>query len=387
MRTFDIKRRLFILCICIASVSVYGQVPPMKNGSTYLPDSILLAPRGLPWAYIVLPSPAPLVLSRREPIGAELDVVERARVLLNTREAKAIALLDGPNVVYLEFKQAASEDSLFASASMAKTVTAMAVGQAICAGKLHMSDRASDIIPELDNTALGSATVKDLLRMASGAADADNAGNSLTGNIFTSQNVKDWANGTIDLAEVILEHRVSQAARGVFPAYKPGEKFAYKNTEPITLGLMLNRVTGMPYASWVRKTIFDPMGAEGTGWISQNKKKQAAAYAGVQLRMADWIRFAWWVQQASHRTDCFGNFVREASHRQIRTGKRHYAGYGYLTWTDVTFAPNTFWAAGWGGQRIGWSYEGNRMVVSFSNLEDWWMDLNALFRDWRDAEL
>jgi CubicO group peptidase (beta-lactamase class C family) len=358
----------------------------MKNGSTYLPDQALLAPRGAPWAYIVLPSPTPFALSRREPTRAELEVVARARVLLNTREAKAIALLDGPNVVYLEYKQPASEDSLFTSASMAKTVTAMAVGQAICSGKLNMSDRAIDIIPELGKSALGNATVKDLLRMASGAADANNDGNSLTGNILTSQNVKDWANGTIDLIEVISEHRVSQAAHGVFSEYKPGERFAYKNTDPITLGLMLNRVTGMSYAEWVQKTIFNPMGAAGTGWISQNKKMQAAAYAGVQLRMEDWIRFAWWVQQASQRTDCFGNFVREASHKQINTGKKNLAGYGYLTWTDVTFAPNTFWAAGWGGQRIGWSYEGNRMVVAFSNVEDWWTELNALFRDWRGAE-
>jgi len=357
----------------------------MKDGSTYLPDQVLLAPHGLPWAYTVLPSPTPIPLRRREPTRTELEVVERARVLLNTREAKAIALLDGPNIVYLEYKQPASADSLFTSASMAKTVTAMAVGQAICAGKLKMSDRANEIIPELGDSALGKATVNDMLRMASGAADAANAGNSLTGNILTGQNVKDWANGTIDLVQVIADQRVSQAAHGMFSDYKPGEKFAYKNTDPITLGLMLNRVTGMSYASWVQRTLLDPMGAAGSGWISQNKKEQAMAYAGVQLRMEDWIRFAWWIQQASHGTDCFGNFVREASHRQISTGKRHLAGYGYLTWTDVTFAPNTFWAAGWGGQRIGWSYEGNRMVVAFSNLEDWWMELNALFRDWRGA--
>ena len=381
MRTSDANRSLAILCVCIASVTAYGQARPMKNGYTYMPDQGLLAPRGAPWAYIVLPSPRPLALSKREPTRAELEVVERARALLNIREAKAIALLDGPNVVYLEYKQPASEDSLFTSASMAKTVTAMAVGQAICAGKLKMSDHAVDIIPELGKSALGSATVKDMLLMASGAADADSGGNSLSGNIFTSQNDKDWANGTIDLVEVISEDRVSQAARGVFSEYKPGERFAYKNTDPVTLGLMLNRVTGMSYARWVQKTIFDPMGAAGTGWISQNKKGQALAYTGVQLRMEDWIRFAWWVQQASHGTDCFSNFVREASHRQIHTGKRSYSGYGYLTWTDAAFAPNTFWAAGWGGQRIGWSYEGNRTVVAFSNLEDWWPELNAVFRD------
>jgi CubicO group peptidase (beta-lactamase class C family) len=384
MRTRIAKCLLGVnLSLCFAAA--LAQVPPMMNGLPYLPDEMLLAKRGLPWAYIVKPSPAPTASARRDPTPDENKVIERARALLSSRQAKAIALLDGPNIVYVEYKPPASEESLFTSASMAKTVTALAVGQAICAGVLKLSDRSGDIIPELNKTALGNATVHDLLRMASGASKPNNPGNPFSGNILSPENVKDWGAGTLDLVDVLAQERVSGAQRGVFSDFQPGERFAYSNTEPLTLGIMLNRVTGMSYASWVQKTIFDPMGAAGSGWISQNKKQQALAYAGVQLRMQDWIRLAWWVQHASHQADCFGDFLRDASRTQTRTYRKVLKGYGYLTWTDVDFAPNTFWAMGYGGQRIGWSHEGNRIVVVFSNYEDWLTELYRLFHDWRKA--
>jgi CubicO group peptidase (beta-lactamase class C family) len=314
----------------------------------------------------------------------EKSAIERANFLLANRSAKAIVLLDGMHVVYSGYKSPASGESIFASASMGKTVTAMAIGKAVCAGKLRLTDRAGDILPELDKTYLGTATVRDLLRMSSGAMKANNPGNAFTGNILSAEQAKEWGTGRIDLLQVIADPAVSKAEKGVFADFRPGEAFAYKNTDPIALGLMVQRVTGMPYAKWVQQEILDPMGAAGSGWISQNRKQQAMAYAGVQLRMEDWIRFAWWVKQASQRPDCFGDFVRDASRTQIATNHKTNTGYGYFMWTGNTDAPDTAWAVGWGGQRIGWSHKGNRMIVVFSNSEDWMTDVYRLYRDWKD---
>jgi hypothetical protein len=72
-------------------------------------------------------------------------------------------------------------------------------------------------------------------------------------------------------------------------------------------------------------------------------------------------------------------------HTQIATGRKATKGYGYLTWTDSVDAPNTAWAWGYGGQRIGWSHDNNRMLIAFSNREDWMPDLATLLRDWKDA--
>jgi len=337
----------------------------------------------LPWVYKIPQSSTSVSINTRPAASAEQALVGRAKSLLESRAAKAIALLDGPTIVYAGYKAPATESSLFYGASITKTVTSLAVGQAICSGKLSFDDRAADRIPELAGKALGRATVRDLLRMASGAAAPENAGNPFTGNILTAQQTKDWQSGKLDFIAVIAEDRVSAAERGAFSEFSPGEHFVYKNTDPLVLGLMIGAATGVSYAEWVQRTIFDPAGVQGPGWISQNPRGQAHADGGLRLRMEDWARLAWWVKQSSGQPDCFGGYLRDASRTQIaRKPARVFAGYGFLIWTDNTTAPDTYWALGYGGQRIAWSHRNDRMLIAFSNVEDWMADLYALFRDW-----
>lgn len=380
------KHILFGLCLSIVVVTATAQNGSQSSNAAYVPDKVLLADHGAPWTYTSRPSQLTVTVNRRDPNPAEQRVIERARLLLESREAKAIALIDGANIVYLEYKAPATDQSLFTSMSIAKTVTSIGIGQAICATKLKLTDRASDILPDLKDKALGKATVRDLLMMASGAANPSDSGSST---LMTSQNWRDWSAGTYDLADLIRDERVAGPARGVFSDYKPGETFVYKQTDPVVLGLMLNSVTAMPYTKWIQESVFDPMGMARQGWIEQNKKQQALADQGIWLSMEDWVRFAIWVKQASVQKDCLGDYIREASRTQIwtdRKGGSYLSGYGYLIWTANVMARDTFWAAGKGGQRIGWTNNSNRMIVVFSNREDWMTDLYGLFVDWKNID-
>ena len=383
-------RRIAATAFAAVAQAAFAQAPALVNGTPYVPDAELLATRGLPWAYDIVPSPKSVAIGRRAATAAEQPLVERAQSLLQAKSARVIALLDGPVIVYAGFKAPATESSLFFGASIAKTVTSLAVGQAICDNRLALADRAADRIPELAGTALGRATVRDLLRMASGAATPRNPGNPFSGNILTAENLKDWRTGKLDLVALLADERVSAARRGVISDYAPGEQFDYKNTDPLTLGLMLAAATGVSYAEWVQQAVLDPAGVQGPGWISQNPRRQALADQGLRLRVEDWARLAWWVKQSSGRDDCFGGYLREASRTQIANGTNRasrrtapaFAGYGYLIWTDNETAPDTYWAVGAGGQRIAWSRRNDRMLIAFSNVEDWMADLQALFRDW-----
>ena len=369
---------------------VHGQAPKLVGGVPYLPDEELLATRGLPWAYNIAASSTSVAIGTRAPTATEQAVVDRAGALLASTAARAIALLDGPTIVFAGYKDPATEASLFFSASISKTVTSLAVGQAICHGKLSLDDRAADRIPELAGKALGRATVRDLLRMASGAATPSNPGNASSGNIMTPEQARQWRSGQLDLVGVIAEDRVAAARRGVFSDYGPGEHFDYKNTDPLALGLMIAAATGVSYAEWVQKTVFEPAGIQGPGWISQNLRRQALADSGLRLRMEDWARLAWWVRRSSTPPDCFGGYLRDATSTQIANGSSRasrrtapsFAGYGYLIWTENEVAPDTYWAVGAGGQRIGWNTRNDRMLIAFSNVENWMGELSALFRDW-----
>ena len=388
MRSTSLRLAIAIaVAIAALAPAAVAPAPSLVDGRPSLPDSTLLRTGGARWAYKIPSSPTNVAINTRPPAGSEQLLVERAKAILESHSgARAIALLDGPTVVFVGFNAPAADASLFQGASMTKTVTAWAVGQAICAGRLRFDDRAADRIPELAGKALGRATVRDLLRMASGTAKPPH----VSGNVLTEQQEQDLAAGKLDLIKVLAEDRVSAPERGALADFVPGERFVYKATDPLVLGLMISAATGMTYAQWVQRTLFDPAGVQGPGWISQTRKEQAFASGGLRLRMEDWARLAWWAKQASGQPGCFGDYLRAASRTQIATERKPargksappFAGYGFLIWTGSEIAPDTYWALGWGGQRIAWSHETDRMLIAFSTIEDWTEDLLALYRDW-----
>jgi len=371
---------LFAGCV---SAALAQSSNPYADGAAAAPDEWLLVKRGNPWWYTTKPSPTPVALRQRTPTAAEQQVIDRARQLVANRPAKAFALMDGDAVVYSETKAPADAESVFFGFSMGKTVTAMAVGQAICANKLKLDTKASELVPELAGKAMGTATVHDLLRMASGAADPNP-----DSSVWTPEQFREWGRGNLNLLDLVFSDRVAKAQRGVFSDYKPGEYFSYKSTDPHLLGIMVSRATNTVWNQWIQERILNPMGAAHPGLYVQDRQQNGLADSGLRMRLDDWMRFAVWVKRSSQQQGCFGDFVRKATTTQISNSSRKmgklFGGYGYFTWTENQVVPNTAWASGWGGQRIGWSTEpaNQRMVITFSNIESWMPDVYEVARAW-----
>ena len=374
-----------VLALSVCCTSFAQSSNPYADGAAAAPDEWLLVKKGNPWWYETKPSPTPVQLQKRAPTAAEQAIIDRARALVANRPAKAFALMDGDSVLYSEFKAPADADSVFFGFSMGKTVTAMAVGQAICAGKLKLETKANEVMPELNGKALGNATVRDLLRMASGAADPNP-----DSSVWTPDQFKEWFRGNLNLVNLVTEDRVANAAKGVFSDFKPGEAFSYKSTDPYVLGIMVSRATGTVWNQWIQEKILNPMGAARSGLYVQDRQQNGLTDSGLRMRMEDWMRFGLWVKRSSKEPGCFGDFVRAATATQISNGSspstrkigKQFGGYGYLTWTENPASPDTTWAMGWGGQRISWHKHSDRMVVVFSNVESWMTDVYPLTKDW-----
>jgi CubicO group peptidase (beta-lactamase class C family) len=388
-RVMKLRELCGLVMLMLACGGAMGQVmPTTQSGGASLPDDLLLRNPGRPWWLQSKPSPAPSIVGTRAPTKDEVAVVDLAKSLLASRPAKAIALLDGDKVVFLEYKAPASADSVFFGASMGKTVTSMIVGKVICSGKLTLDAKAGDVVKELHGTALGNATTRDLLRMASGAAEplSDSS-------IMTKADVTEWWAGRLNLVNFVAEDRHSKAARGVFSDFKPGERFVYKSTDSVTLGAMVYRATGQPMSQWFQSSVLDPMGAAFAGNYAQDPQLNGLADSAVRMRLEDWLRFAVWVKKSSKESGCFGDYVRDAMRTQIsndgtaatRTTGKLFGGYGYQIWTENQMAPESAWASGYGGQRIGWHQKSDRMVVTFSNDESWMGDVYELGRRWMAA--
>ena len=363
-------------------------MPHAADGSAAMPDDWLFASKGPAWWYQMKPSTQVKMLDTRNATKAEQQVIDKANNMMSQYPIKAIALIDGDKVVYSDYNAPAGPMSTIYGASMGKTITGIMVGQAICAGKLKMETKADELIPELKGKQLGATTVRDLLRMSSGTKH-ENA----DGNMFTPAQVPLWDRGQVNLLDVIQEDRNSTVERGVFSDYKPGEAFSYKNSNPAALGMMIRRATGMTYAEWFQSTIAEPMGAAEMGLVVQDKQGEGLAEGGVRMKMEDWVRFAVWVRKATKEKSCFGDYMRQATKTQIANGPAKgqrksgalFAGYGYLTWTDNEVAPDSFWASGYGGQRIGWFNDSDRIIIVFSSVENWMAQLYALGKAWDNA--
>jgi CubicO group peptidase (beta-lactamase class C family) len=386
MKLKMIYRACAMAAFALVTVGACAQ-NPTQDGAAAAPDAWLFVRDGQPWWYKTTASPKPAKLRRREPTAAEQPIVERVKNLMTTRPARAFALVNGDTVVYQQFNAPANEDAVIFGFSMGKTVTAMAVGQAVCAGKLKYDTKAGDLIPQLNGKALGNATVRDLLKMASGTTE----GNADT-SVWSPEQARAWSQGALNLVDLVTDDRVAKAQRGVFSEFKPGETFAYKSTDPHTLAIMTSKATGMPWNQWVQQNVLNPMGIAKAGLYVQDRAQNGLADSGMRMSMDDWIRFAQWVKTSSAEQGCFGDFVSDAMKTQIKNGSgpndrrfgKAFGGYGYFIWTENSAAPSTAWALGWGGQRIGWSTDptNSRMIVTFSNVENWQQEASELARDW-----
>lgn len=360
-----------------------GGAPLGEGGVLYLPEDWLLG-SGQPWHYRTAARPQAQPVPVRPATPTEVPIIQRAEALMQQIESRVLVLVDQGEIVSIISTGGIRLDSRLLSASMAKTMTALAAGKAICANRLSLGQRADAVIPALSGTDLGTATLRDLLMMASGTTEPGERDYLGT----TAEETRFHLEGAGNLERLLATPGQSSAQRGVFSKIKPGERFSYKSRDPYTVAMMLERTVGMPATRWMEEQLLAPSDAEHSTILATDRSGYfRGANDSMRLALIDWIRLAIYVDKERKQDSCFGRFVRDMSSTQIRAPGlvNHMSGYGYFTFTENAMAPQSYWAAGYGGQRIGWSTEsGNaRIFMMFSNSADRHMDLvYPIARDW-----
>lgn len=363
-----------------AQATLPDSVLPTREGLGHLPDAWLLG-TGQPWHHRIARAPdgQALPLGRREPRDDERAIVQAAQQWLDRSDGKLLMLLDGRDLVAVLAKPPVHEQSLLLSASMAKTLTAMGAGRAVCAGRLGLDSRAGDVVPALRGTDLGRATLADLLTMRSGTTEprrGDPHGLTLDEDAAVRE-------GRTDYQRLIAGGRLAKAASQA----PPGQRFAYKSTDPLVVAMMVREVSGQPFAHWIESEVLAAVPIQGPAVIGQDHAGHADASGSVRLDALDWARLAVHLREQRAAPGCFGDFLRRASSTQAanpRDTAPAFGGYGFFVWTDTRFAPETFWAAGWGGQRIGWSTRADnpRVLLTFGNTDRAMPELYRLAATW-----
>ena len=252
---------------------------------------------------------------------------------LQHQRATAVLVIKDGEIVAERYNYARRADMRMLSNSMAKTLVALAVGQAVADGSIaSIDDTAARYVPELKGTLYGETRLVNLLRMASGARYVED---------YTD------ADDRASFNKVVRRRGVAAAARSVTErAAAQGERFNYASAQTEVLGLVLHAATRRSLCELIDQQIWQPMGAESSAsYLLHPADRLAQAAGGFNATPRDYARLGMLLAndgRAGDRQVVPSDWLMDMTDAtrqppQFRPGGMDshgsaYCGYGYQVW-------------------------------------------------------
>ena len=294
---------------------------------------------------------------------------------LGRTETLAFVVLHDDEVVYERYFGGADRRTRQTSFSVAKSFLSTLIGIAIDEGAIGgVQDRVTDYVPELTerDARFERITLRHLLTMSSGLRYEEQDAPLPWGDDVSTYYGTDLRAVALDETEIMEE---------------PGVHWLYNNYNPLLLGLVLERATGMPVSDYMATRLWQPLGAEADATWSLDSSVSGfeKLESGVNATPIDYARFG---ELMLHRGEWDGDqivsedWVREATAADAGADPTGY--YGYFWWIDREH-PERFYALGNFGQYVYVAPDVSTVIVR--NGADWgvsndaWLDV---FRDIAD---
>ncbi len=145
-------------------------------------------------------------------------------------------------------------NSQFRLASVSKQFTAMAIMTLKESGKLRYDQDVRDFIPELPYEGI---TIRHLLHHHSGVPDYEPLMDQHWKTDLNYDDPARYTTGNADVLKMLVETKPPVL-------FKPGEKSKYSNTGYNLLGTVVARASGVSFADYLQKHVFDPAGMSHT---------------------------------------------------------------------------------------------------------------------------
>jgi CubicO group peptidase (beta-lactamase class C family) len=175
-------------------------------------------------------------------VGGDLEA------FLTDSGTQAFIVIRDDTVLYERYFNGFRRESVTTSFSAAKSFVSTLVGIAIADGAItSLDDPITRYLPELAerDPRFDAITIRHLLGMSSGIRYLENG----------------FVNGDDALTYYYPDLR-ELALRRTAIASPPGERWLYNNYNPLLLGLVLERATGVPVAQYLQTRLWEPIGAE-----------------------------------------------------------------------------------------------------------------------------
>ncbi len=300
--------------------------------------------------------------------------------------------IDKGEIIYERYHREITDKTPLLGYSMSKSLTSMVVGRALCAGYLpSLETQMGDVNPDLNGTAYGDASIRQILMMASGAIRGTLAhgGSPNMAGFGNPHNLRVYSS-TLNQLRAFKDHQKKADGSPV----RAGEEFSYKNLDTQSLAFLFPTSGDRTFTAIFEKEIWRAAGAENKGYWIHDVHDYIHTMSSFHGTARDWARVSLLILDAvsSDKSDCFTSYLKAATSTQIRNlvnslpeenrlGKA-FGGYGYQFWTQNFDDSEAIYLSGYRGQRIAISPKKQRVMVVFSFQESYMGDLYKLFASW-----
>jgi CubicO group peptidase (beta-lactamase class C family) len=260
----------------VASVNATGTISGMTVGSTYVVATVTDRPdvRDSVRVRVFTDPPKEIPLTGAAVPGMEsYDSIIADFMRKHTIPGGAVAVMRDGKLIYargfgyadVENKTPVQPDALFRIASVSKTITSAAVMKLIEEGKLELDDHVAPYITDLVPAAGATVdprweqiTIRQLLSHSGGWDRSKPNGG------FDPMDRPVTAATAVGAPVPASAETLIRYMKGMPLDFNPGQKFAYSNFGFAILGVVIQRLSGMPYEDYVRSRVLLPVGAART---------------------------------------------------------------------------------------------------------------------------
>lgn len=202
---------------------------------------------------------------------------------LEVNYTDGILVLHKGKVVYEKYFGCLDETGQHAAMSMTKSVTGLLAEILVVEGKLDENARVDSIIPELKNSAFGSASVRQVMDMTTALDYSED---------YADPNADIWqyskaASPLPKAKDYVGPNGYFEYLQGVRKSGEHGQAFGYKTVNSDALGWIISRVSGQDFTKLLSERIWQRIGAEQDGYMTVDALGTPFAGGGLSAGLRD----------------------------------------------------------------------------------------------------
>ena len=215
------------------------------------------------------------------PLGADAPMSWEQSLYANYTDG--VLILHKGRVIYERYFGCLQPDGKHAAMSMTKSLTGLLAEILVVEGKLDDAAPVSAIVPEVKDSAFGSATVRQVMDMTTGLRYSED---------YADPNADIW---TYSAAASPLPKPAGYAGpdgyweylQQVKPEGRHGDAFHYSTVNSDMLGWIISRVSGKSVTALASERLWRPMGAEQDAYMTVDGKGTPYAGGGLSAGLRD----------------------------------------------------------------------------------------------------